>query len=87
MRGYFPEIQDEHLYTLEMYVRSIIESEHICLTNLIGKRNLMTEVDDIDSQGNYINSNDNEFVIHDSMMNNFEKSTRVHVGKLSYPKS
>lgn len=38
MHRYLPEAHDEHLFTLEMLVRSRIKEESMCLATLMGNR-------------------------------------------------
>ncbi|XP_076634831.1 putative glutathione-specific gamma-glutamylcyclotransferase 2 isoform X1 [Colletes latitarsis] len=45
MHRYLPEAQDEHLFTLELLVRSRIKEENMCLRLLMGDRNFRIDLD------------------------------------------
>lgn len=46
MHCYLPEAHDEHLFTLEMLVRSRIKEANICLTTLMGNRDFVIDLDE-----------------------------------------
>ncbi|XP_076168752.1 glutathione-specific gamma-glutamylcyclotransferase 1 isoform X2 [Ptiloglossa arizonensis] len=48
MHRYLPEAHDEHLFTLELLVRSRIKEENTCLRLLMGDRNFNIDLDDDD---------------------------------------
>lgn len=46
MHRYLPEAHDEHLFTLEMLVRSRIKEENMCLETLMGNREFVIDLDE-----------------------------------------
>ncbi|CAL7940556.1 unnamed protein product [Xylocopa violacea] len=48
MHRYLPEVHDEHLFTLELLVRSRIKEENMCLTTLMGDRDFNVYLEDIE---------------------------------------
>ncbi|KAG7207467.1 hypothetical protein KM043_009102 [Ampulex compressa] len=46
MRRYSPEAQDEHLFTLELLVRSSIKERNMCLETLMGNRDFVIDLED-----------------------------------------
>lgn len=46
MHRYLPEAHDEHLFTLEMLVRSHIKEENMCLATLMGNRDFVIDLDE-----------------------------------------
>ncbi|KYN44032.1 Cation transport regulator-like protein 1 [Trachymyrmex septentrionalis] len=46
MHRYLPEAHDEHLFTLEMLVRSRIKEENMCLVTLMGNNNFDIDLDE-----------------------------------------
>lgn len=46
MHRYLPEAHDEHLFTLEMLVRSRIKEENMCLATLMGNREFVIDLDE-----------------------------------------
>ncbi|XP_011167844.1 glutathione-specific gamma-glutamylcyclotransferase 1 [Solenopsis invicta] len=46
MHRYLPEAHDEHLFTLEMLVRSRIKEESMCLVTLMGNRDFVLDLDE-----------------------------------------
>ncbi|KAM0733851.1 Glutathione-specific gamma-glutamylcyclotransferase 1 [Formica fusca] len=46
MHRYLPEAHDEHLFTLEMLVRSRIKEENMCLATLMGNRDFVIDLDE-----------------------------------------
>lgn len=62
MRRYLPEAHDEHLFTLELLVRSRIKEENMCLSTLMGNRDFHidledTEIDVRDEENNLAGNN------------------------------
>ncbi|XP_043528150.1 glutathione-specific gamma-glutamylcyclotransferase 1 [Frieseomelitta varia] len=50
MHRYLPEAHDEHLYKLEVLVRSRIKEMNMCLDTLMGDRDFSIDLDDIDGK-------------------------------------
>ncbi|XP_071876595.1 putative glutathione-specific gamma-glutamylcyclotransferase 2 isoform X1 [Bombus fervidus] len=48
MHRYLPEAQDEHLFTLELLVRSRIKETNMCLDTLMGKRDYNIDLEDVE---------------------------------------
>jgi len=46
MHRYLPEAHDEHLFTLEMLVRSQIKEKNMCLLMLMGNRDFVIDIDE-----------------------------------------
>jgi len=46
MHRYTPEADDEHLFTLEMLVRSQIKEKNMCLATLMGNRDFVIDIDE-----------------------------------------
>ncbi|KAL0122095.1 hypothetical protein PUN28_007100 [Cardiocondyla obscurior] len=46
MHRYLPEAHDEHLFTLEILVRSHIKERNLCLTTLMGNRDFAIDLDE-----------------------------------------
>ncbi|XP_026668529.1 putative glutathione-specific gamma-glutamylcyclotransferase 2 [Ceratina calcarata] len=46
MHRYLPEAHDEHLFTLELLVRSRIKEENMCLNTLMGNREFHIDLED-----------------------------------------
>lgn len=46
MHRYLPEAHDEHLFTLEMLVRSQIKEKSMCLVTLMGNRDFVIDLDE-----------------------------------------
>lgn len=64
MHRYLPEAHDEHLFTLEILVRSRIKEMNICLNTLMGDRNFNIDIEDID-----VKDDDNDFVTNNTTGN------------------
>lgn len=50
MHRFLPEAYDEHLFTLEMLVRSRIKEENMCLKSLMGNRDFSMNLQDLEAQ-------------------------------------
>jgi len=72
MHRYLPEAHDEHLFTLEMLVRSRIKEENMCLVTLMGNNNF-----DIDLDEDVESAIPAEEVNERSRENSFQFSTRI----------
>lgn len=48
MHRYLPEAHDEHLFTLEMLVRSRIKERNMCLNTLMGNRDFIIDLEDVE---------------------------------------
>lgn len=48
MHRYLPEAHDEHLFTLELLVRSRIKEKNMCLTTLMGDRDFNIDLEDVE---------------------------------------
>lgn len=46
MHRYLPEANDEHLFALEMLVRSRIKERSMCLVTLMGNRDFVIDLDE-----------------------------------------
>lgn len=64
MHRYLPEAHDEHLFTLEILVRSKIKEMNICLNTLMGDRNFNIDIEDID-----VKDDDNDLVTNNATGN------------------
>ncbi|XP_014481394.1 PREDICTED: glutathione-specific gamma-glutamylcyclotransferase 1 [Dinoponera quadriceps] len=49
MHRYLPEVYDEHLFTLELLVRSRIKEENMCLATLMGNRDFVIDLEDTEA--------------------------------------
>jgi len=72
MHRYLPEAHDEHLFTLEMLVRSRIKEENMCLVTLMGNNNF-----DIDLDEDVESAIPAEEVNERSRENSFQFSARI----------
>lgn len=69
MHRYLPEAHDEHLFTLEMLVRSQIKEQSMCLATLMGNRDFVIDLDEESTvQAEEINARPRE---------NFQFSARI----------
>lgn len=50
MHRYLPEAYDEHLFTLELLVRSRIKEENMCLESLMGPRDFSVNLQDLETE-------------------------------------
>ncbi|KAG6798266.1 glutathione-specific gamma-glutamylcyclotransferase 2 [Apis mellifera caucasica] len=64
MHRYLPEAHDEHLFTLEILVRSKIKEMNICLNTLMGDRNFNIDIEDTD-----VKDDDNDLVTNNAIGN------------------
>ncbi|CAK9814919.1 Glutathione-specific gamma-glutamylcyclotransferase 1 [Anthophora plagiata] len=71
MHRYLPEAHDEHLFTLEILVRSWIKENNMCLTTLMGDRDF-----DIDLEDNEIDVRDeDDDLVNNNVANNFRDNS------------
>lgn len=55
---YLPEAHDEHLFTLELLVRSRIKEENMCLATLMGNRDFIIDLEDTEAAAHVENHAD-----------------------------
>ncbi|XP_043262592.1 glutathione-specific gamma-glutamylcyclotransferase 1 [Colletes gigas] len=70
MHRYLPEAQDEHLFTLELLVRSRIKEENMCLRFLMGDQNF-----NIDFDNEEMDISDEDELDEDDDANNLRENT------------
>ena len=70
MHRYLPEAHDEHLFALELLVRSRIKQENICLRTLMGDRDFVIDLDDDE-----VNVDDHDDLNDDDVPNSRRKNT------------
>lgn len=75
MHRYSPEAHDEHLFTLELLVRSRIKEESMCLATLMGNRDFVIDLEDAEA----IDSEENRAEIYHEQprVNSFQFSARI----------
>ncbi|KAI4499914.1 hypothetical protein M0802_004784 [Mischocyttarus mexicanus] len=79
MHSYIPEAQDEHLFTLELFVRSIIKDRSMCLNTLMGNREFVIDLENTE-QGQLEADHDNANVhngINRATENSFQYASRI----------
>ncbi|KAK2584264.1 hypothetical protein KPH14_006671 [Odynerus spinipes] len=79
MHNYMPEAQDEHLFTLELLVRSTIKEKNMCLTTLMGNRDFIIDLETVE-QDRFEADRDNANLqnnVNRDMENTFQYASRV----------
>lgn len=79
MHSYIPEAQDEHLFTLELFVRSIIKDQNMCLNTLMGNREFVIDLENTE-QGQLEADRDNANVhngVNRATENSFQYASRI----------
>ena len=72
MHRYLPEAHDEHLFTLELLVRSRIKEKNMCLTTLMGNRDFNIDLENVEIDVR--DEEDNDLVGNDAANNLRENS-------------
>lgn len=70
MRRYLPEAHDEHLFTLELLVRSRVKKKNMCLKTLMGNRDFV-----IDLAADEVSVSDEDELADDVVNNNLRENT------------
>lgn len=70
MRRYLPEAHDEHLFTLELLVRSRVKKKNMCLRTLMGNRDFV-----IDLAADEVSVSDEDELADDVVNNNLRENT------------
>ncbi|XP_017761456.1 PREDICTED: LOW QUALITY PROTEIN: glutathione-specific gamma-glutamylcyclotransferase 1 [Eufriesea mexicana] len=73
MHRYLPEAHDEHLFTLELLVRSRIKEMDMCLTTLMGNRDFSIDLEDIEIEV----KDENDLATNNLRKNSFQFTLQV----------
>lgn len=73
MHRYLPEAHDEHLFTLELLVRSRIKEMDMCLTTLMGNRDFNIDLEDIEIEV----KDENDLATNNLRKNSFQFTLQV----------
>lgn len=84
MHNYMPEAQDEHLFTLELLVRSNIKEQNLCLRSLMGNREFTIDLEIVE-QAHFEANRENANVqnnVNRVVENTFQYASRVPASTL-----
>lgn len=77
MHRYMPDANDEHLFTLELMVRSRIKEQNLCLTTLMGNRDFSIYFQDLEDR-----AEDRELV-ENAAVNNIRENSFQFVARVT----